>query len=79
MPENELVKLKKPSPKEIHLTDREKQVIRAFLVEKNLKKVALELGISKAAVAFHCANIRLKFNETRTFAAVLKAMRSGLI
>jgi len=63
----------------INLTKREEQVAKAILVYGNMKKAAHELDLTIGTDAFHCANLRLKFNAPKTILAVVEAHRYGLI
>ena len=62
----------------VKLTEREKQVAKKML-HMSAKEAARELGISRQAISFHCANIRLKLDERKTVFAILKAIKYGLI
>lgn len=47
---------------ELHLTYRERQVLKMFVVGKSNKEIALELGISPKTVSVHRTNIMSKTN-----------------
>lgn len=51
---------------EHHLTDRERQVLKAIIEGKSNKEIALEIGISPKTVSVHRTNIMVKLDVQNT-------------
>ncbi|MEQ8677040.1 MAG: response regulator transcription factor [Aggregatilineales bacterium] len=65
-----------PRPVEIHLTEREKEVLGLMIAGRNNREIADELIISRATVKFHVSSILSKLSvTTRTEAAAIAVQR----
>jgi DNA-binding CsgD family transcriptional regulator len=64
---------------DVHLTDREKEVLLWTAEGKSDPIIADILGISYSAVRFHMNKIFKKLNTNERTQAVVKAIRKGLI
>jgi len=62
-----------------HLTDREREVLKAIGLGKSSKVIAYELGISTRTVEMHRGGILQKLGVNNAGAAVLLAQQHGLI
>ena len=62
-----------------HLTDRERQVLKAIGLGKSSKIIAHELGISIRTVDMHRGNVLQKLGVANAGAAVMLAEQHGLI
>lgn len=62
-----------------HITEREKQILR--LVKQGLtnKEIAQSLGITSRTVEFHLGNIFLKLGVANRTAAVMAAVKTGVL
>ena len=61
------------------LTERERDVLQAMADLGSVAKVSEHLRIAPNTVSVHLATIRLKLRVDSTMAAVVQAMRNGLI
>lgn len=65
--------------KPIHLTPRELECLQWSAAGKSSREIAMILGVSEAAINFHMANLRAKFDVGSRRQAVVQAIRYGLI
>jgi DNA-binding NarL/FixJ family response regulator len=64
---------------DINLTPHEKRVLRMLVEGHNFKTAAAELGVTRAAVAWHMRHIYAKLQVHSKSEAVAKALRAGLV
>ncbi len=67
------------NPAEIHLSSREKEVLREILKEKSIKEIAETLFINDKTVEHHRANLFVKLQVKNVSGLVKKAIILGLI
>lgn len=65
--------------KTFHLSIREVQAIRCLSMDKRIKQVAKEMGISFDGANFHIRNARIKLDVKTSQGLVAKALREGII
>lgn len=63
----------------IHLSRREKQVLAAMASDLPMKRIALELGISRHTVSRYVCQLKNKIGADTIAGMIYKAGRSGLI
>ena len=63
----------------IHLTPREKEVLLWCAYGKTSWEIGQIVGCKESTVNFHISNILRKFSVNTRVAAVIKAMRYGLL
>lgn len=68
-----------PPSSDIHLTERELEVLRLTMAGHTAAAIAERLGISLPTVQWHIANVRHKLGASSKHQAVLKALSLGLL
>ncbi|SDW54522.1 transcriptional regulator, LuxR family [Pseudomonas syringae] len=67
------------TPAVVQLTVKERQVLEWVAIGKSAWEIARIQGCSESTVHFHTSNIRHKFGVTSLTAALVKAIRQGVI
>ncbi|KAA8692133.1 Regulatory protein LuxR [Pseudomonas syringae pv. helianthi] len=67
------------TPAVVHLTVKERQVLEWVAIGKSAWEISRIQGCSEATVHFHTSNIRRKFGVTSLKAALVMAIRQGVI
>ncbi|RMN07178.1 MULTISPECIES: helix-turn-helix domain-containing protein [Pseudomonas syringae group] len=67
------------TPPVVQLTVKERQVLEWVAIGKSAWEIARIQGCSEATVHFHTSNIRRKFGVTSLKAALVMAIRQGVI
>lgn len=60
------------------LTPKEQEILNWCTRGKTTPEIAIILGKSETTINFHMANLRMKFDVTSRYAAVLKALKLGM-
>jgi DNA-binding NarL/FixJ family response regulator len=68
-----------PEKSDYRLTEQETKILKLLIDGHHYKTAAVELGISKATVAFHLKNIYQKLQVHSKTEAVAKALRENLV
>ena len=68
-----------PGPREVNLTEREREVLSYLALGWETKYIAEELGVSPYTARNHIENLRTKLGASTRLEAVMVAMRLGLI
>ncbi|WP_419210584.1 LuxR family transcriptional regulator [Pseudomonas syringae] len=68
-----------PTPATVQLTAKERQVLEWVALGKSAWEISRIQGCSEATVHFHTSNIRRKFGVTSLKAALVMAIRQGVI
>ena len=68
-----------PGPREVSLTERERQVLSYLALGWETKYIAEELGVSWYTARNHIENLRRKLGASNRLEAVMVAMRLGII
>lgn len=68
-----------PSPKQVTLTAKEKQILMWVTWGKSSWEIAQILTCSESGINFHLSNIRRKFGVSSRYVAMRLAMDQGLI
>ena len=65
----------KPLEEKLHLTKREKQIVKRVLKGEKREAIAADLAICRRTVTFHLTNVRRKFKQPTVFAAAIFFVR----
>jgi len=65
--------------REVHLTEREMQILRLMADGLTDRQIATQFGIGRRTVSNHVSAILLKLRAMRRTEAVVKALRLGLL
>ena len=65
--------------REVHLTEREREVLSYLALGRETKSIAQELGVSWYTARNHIENLRTKLGASNRLEAVMVAMRLGII
>ena len=68
-----------PGPREVNLTEREREVLSYLALGWETKYIAEELGVSWYTVRNHIENLRKKLGASSRLEAVMVAMRLGIL
>jgi DNA-binding NarL/FixJ family response regulator len=68
-----------PVPSEVHLTNRETEVLELLAEGRSARQIAAELDVSERTVNTHVANLYRKLAVSNRVEAVRESMRRGII
>ena len=69
----------RPRPREVNLTEREREVLSYLALGWETKYIAEELGVSWYTARNHIENLRTKLGASTRLEAVMVAMRLGIL